>query len=352
MTQVPPRLASVLEGRYRIEAAIGHGGMAHVYRARDLKHQRTVALKVLREEFAASVGAARFLAEIRTTASLQHPHILPLFDSGEADGFLFYVMPYIEGESLADRLAREKQLPVDDAVQIARAVASALDYAHRHGVIHRDIKPANVLLHDGQAVIADFGIALAVEAAGGDRLTATGLSVGTPAYMSPEQIAADSRIGPATDVYALGCVLYEMLAGEPPYTAATVEALVARIVVGNHLPISTLRKSVPSNVAAVVDRSLQAVPADRFPSAQDFAAALGDSRFGETRNAPSLVAGWCAWLLSSSPRSPSSRRSAGRSGLRPHRRPAPSPCCRSRTRVATRRTGTSATGSASRSSPH
>ncbi|HVK00453.1 MAG TPA: serine/threonine-protein kinase, partial [Gemmatimonadales bacterium] len=207
-----PAVAQALSDRYRIEREIGHGGMAIVYLAVDLRHHRKVALKVLRPELAAVIGAERFLAEIRTTANLQHPHILPLHDSGEVQGlqrsFLYYVMPFVEGESLRDRLAREKQLPVADAVQIATEVASALDYAHRHGVIHRDIKPENILLHDGSALVADFGIALALSTAGGTRMTETGLSLGTPHYMSPEQAMGEREITARSDVYALGAVLY------------------------------------------------------------------------------------------------------------------------------------------------
>ena len=215
------RLNAALEGRYRIERELGEGGMATVYLADDIKHERKVALKVLKPELAAIVGAERFLTEIKTTANLTHPHILPLHDSGEADSFLFYVMPFVEGETLRDHINREKQLPVDEAVRIATAVANALDHAHRHKVIHRDIKPANILLQDGEPVVADFGIALAVGAAGGTRLTETGLSLGTPHYMSPEQATGDQTVGPATDTYALGCVLYEMLVGEPPYSGST-----------------------------------------------------------------------------------------------------------------------------------
>ncbi len=226
------RLNAALEGRYRIGHELGKGGMATVYLADDLKHERKVALKVLKPELAAVVGADRFLAEIKTTANLQHPHILPLFDSGEADGLLFYVMPYVGGESLRDRLDREHQLPVDDAVRISTHLAEALDYAHRQGVIHRDIKPANVLLQDGKPVISDFGIALAVDAAGGGRLTETGLSLGTPHYMSPEQATGDTQVGPATDTYALGCVLYEMLVGEPPHTGSTPQAILGKIITG------------------------------------------------------------------------------------------------------------------------
>jgi serine/threonine-protein kinase len=215
MSEAPDRLTAALADRYRLERELGEGGMATVYLAHDLRHDRRVALKVLRPELAAVVGGERFLAEIRTTANLQHPHILPLFDSGSADGFLFYVMPFVEGESLGSRLERERQLPVDQAVRIAVAVAGAIGYAHRHGVIHRDIKPANILLHDGEPVVADFGIALALAHAGTGRLTETGLSLGTPHYMSPEQAAGDRSVDSRSDLYALGSVLYEMLLGEP-----------------------------------------------------------------------------------------------------------------------------------------
>jgi serine/threonine-protein kinase len=233
MSDAVTRLNAALEGRYVIERELGEGGMATVYLADDLKHERKVALKVLKPELAAVVGAERFLAEIKTTANLQHPHILPLFDSGEADNFLFYVMPYVEGESLREKLEREKQLPVGEAVHIAVAIAGALDYAHRHGVIHRDIKPPNILIHEGQPVVADFGIALAVGAAGGARLTETGLSVGTPYYMSPEQATGDVMVGPATDTYAIACVLYEMLVGEPPYLGNTAQAVLGKIISGD-----------------------------------------------------------------------------------------------------------------------
>jgi eukaryotic-like serine/threonine-protein kinase len=218
-------LTSALADRYRLDRELGQGGIATVYLAHDLRHDRNVALKVLRPELSAILGAARFLGEIKTTANLQHPHILSLFDSGEADGLVFYVMPYVEGESLRARLLREKQLPVDEAVRIAREVADALDYAHRHGVIHRDIKPENILLHDGRALVADFGIALAAaRSEGGTRMTETGMSLGTPAYMSPEQAMGEREITARSDVYALGCVLYEMLTGEPPFTGPTALA--------------------------------------------------------------------------------------------------------------------------------
>ena len=218
MPELLGRLQSALADRYRLDREVGAGGMATVYLAEDVRHDRRVALKVLRPELAAVIGAERFLAEIKLTANLQHPHILPLFDSGEADGYLFYVMPFVEGETLRDRLNREKQLPVADAVRITTEVASALDYAHRHGVIHRDIKPENILLHDGQALVADFGIALAASKAGGARMTETGMSLGTPHYMSPEQAMGEREITARSDVYALGAVLYEMLTGEPPFT--------------------------------------------------------------------------------------------------------------------------------------
>jgi eukaryotic-like serine/threonine-protein kinase len=267
-------LSAALADRYRIERELGAGGMATVYLAQDLKHDRKVAIKVLRPELAAVIGAERFLSEIRTTANLQHPHILPLFDSGAADSFLFYVMPFIEGESLRDRLTREKQLPITDAVRIATEVASALDYAHRHNVIHRDIKPENVLLHDGRALVADFGIALAASKAGGTRMTETGMSLGTPAYMSPEQAMGEREITPRSDVYALGCVIYEMLVGEPPFTGPTAQAIVAKVMTTEPVSITSLRKSVPLAVDDAVAVALQKLPADRFATAAEFAAAL------------------------------------------------------------------------------
>src|SRR5687767_4010763 len=249
---VPERLASALSGRYRLERELGAGGMATVYLAEDVKHSRRVAIKVLKPELAAVIGADRFLTEIKTTANLQHPHILPLFDSGEADTYLFYVMPFIEGESLRDRLDRDKQLGVDEAVRIARDVADALDYAHRHGVIHRDIKPANILLHDGRPLVADFGIALAVSAAGGGRMTETGLSLGTPHYMSPEQASAERDLTARSDVYSLGCVLYEMLTGNPPHTGAVVQQIIMKIVTEPAEAVTKYRRAVPPNVAAAV----------------------------------------------------------------------------------------------------
>ena len=279
MSDPVTRLNAALEGRYAIERELGEGGMATVYLADDLKHERKVALKVLKPELAAVVGAERFLAEIKTTANLQHPHILPLFDSGEADSFLFYVMPYVEGETLRNRIDREHQLPVDEAVGIATNVSEALDYAHRKGVIHRDIKPANILLQDGKPIISDFGIALAVGVAGGGRLTETGLSLGTPHYMSPEQATGDQTVGPTTDTYALGCVLYEMLVGEPPYTGSTAQAILGKIIAGKLASATEERASVPGNVDAAIRKALEKLPADRFAVAQDFARALGDQHF-------------------------------------------------------------------------
>jgi len=279
MPEAADRLTAALRDRYRIERELGAGGMATVYLAEDVKHHRKVAVKVLRPELAAVLGAERFVQEIETTAKLQHPHILPLFDSGEADSFLFYVMPYIDGESLRDRLDREKQLSVDESLGIARAVASALDYAHRQGVIHRDIKPANILLHDGQPVVADFGIALAVTAAGGTRITETGLSLGTPHYMSPEQATADRVLDARSDVYSLACVTYEMLAGEPPHTGATVQAVIAKIITDEPAPVTAQRKTVPAHVDAALRTALAKLPADRFASADDFARALADPGF-------------------------------------------------------------------------
>ena len=289
------RLNAALAGRYRVEREVGRGGMATVYLADDIKHERKVALKVLKPELAAVVGAERFLVEIKTTANLQHPHILPLFDSGEADGFLFYVMPLVEGESLRERLDRERQLPVDEAVRIATGVAEALDYAHRHGVIHRDIKPDNVLIHDGQPVISDFGIALAVGVIGGDRLTETGLTPGTPHYMSPEQATGDDAAGPATDTYALGCVLHEMLLGEPPYTGITPQATLGKIISGEPESVTAQRKSVPANVDAAISKALEKLPADRFASAQDFAKALADPGFRHGELAVPGLAGGGPW---------------------------------------------------------
>jgi serine/threonine-protein kinase len=269
-----PSFSEALSDRYLLLRELGAGGMATVYLAEDVKHHRKVAVKVLRAELAAVLGAERFLKEIEVTANLQHPHILPLFDSGVAGSRLFYVMPYIEGETLRVTLNREKQLPVAEAVRIASEAASALDYAHRHGLIHRDVKPENILLHDGRALVADFGIALAVSRAGGARVTETGLSLGTPQYMSPEQATADRDLTPRSDVYALGCVLYEMLTGDPPHTGSTAQAIIAKVVTEAPRPIRPSRSSVPPHIEAAVLTALQKLPADRFATAAEFAAAL------------------------------------------------------------------------------
>src|SRR5512136_3438958 len=244
MADTLERLQRHLEGRYRIERELGRGGMATVFLAADLKHERKVAIKVLDPEVAAAIGPERFLREIATVAKLTHPHILPLFDSGVADGLLFYVMPFVEGESLRDRITREKQLPVDDALRIAREVADALSYAHSRGVVHRDIKPENILLEEGHAVVADFGIARA--AAGAEKLTATGVMVGTPAYMSPEQAAGSRELDGRSDLYSLGCVLYEMLAGQPPFTGPTAESVIFQHLNLTPRPIMELRPAVPA----------------------------------------------------------------------------------------------------------
>ena len=274
MTDLPARLASALADRYRLERELGAGGMATVYLAQDLRHDRQVAIKVLKPDLAAVLGAERFVTEIKTTAALQHPHILPLFDSGTADGFLFYVMPFVEGETLRGKLDRERQLGIEEAVRIAREVADALDYAHRHGVIHRDIKPENILLHDGRATVADFGIALAVSAAAGGRMTETGLSLGTPHYMSPEQATAEREISGRSDLYSLGCVLYEMLTGNPPHMGATAQQIIMKIVTEEAAPVATLRKTVPEHVADAVAQALEKLPADRWETAKAFSEAL------------------------------------------------------------------------------
>ncbi len=301
MVDVLPRLTAALADRYRIEREIGAGGMATVYLAQDIKHDRKVALKVLKPELAAVLGAERFVVEIKTTAALQHPHILPLFDSGEAGGFLYYVMPFIDGETLRAKLDRETQLGVDEAVRIATDVGSALHYAHTHGVIHRDIKPENILLHDGRPMVADFGIALAVSAAAGGRMTETGLSLGTPHYMSPEQATAEKEITARSDVYSLGSVLYEMLAGQPPHLGGSAQQIIMKIIAETPQVVTALRKSVPPNVAAAVAKALEKLPADRFETAKAFAEALGNSAFlpAHTSVARSHVAatGWRRALL-------------------------------------------------------
>ncbi|UCG84836.1 MAG: protein kinase [Gemmatimonadota bacterium] len=274
MTEILERLRTALADRYDVERELGEGGMAIVFLAHDVKHERHVAIKVLRPELAASLGADRFLREIKIAAKLTHPHILPLYDSGEAEGLLFYVMPFVEGESLRDLLDREQQLPLEDAVRIAREVAGALAQAHSHGIIHRDIKPENVMLSGGHAVVADFGIARALSAAGGDNLTQTGMAVGTPAYMSPEQAAGDPNLDGRSDVYSVGCMLYEMLVGQIPFTGPNAQAIMARHTMDAVTPPSIMRQSVPVELEDVILRALEKAPADRFRTAGDFADAL------------------------------------------------------------------------------
>ena len=284
------RLTAALADRYRIERELGQGGMATVYLAHDIKHARRVALKVLKPELAAVIGAERFLVEIKTTASLQHPHILSLFDSGSADGFLYYVMPFIDGETLRAKLDRETQLGVAEAVKIATDVADALHYAHTNGVIHRDIKPENILLANGRPMVADFGIALALSAAAGGRMTETGLSLGTPHYMSPEQATAEKDISARSDVYSLASVLYEMLAGQPPHLGGSAQQIIMKILAEPAQPVTMHRKAVPPNVAAAIAQSLEKLPADRLESAAAFARALGDPAFRAANSAGSVDA--------------------------------------------------------------
>ncbi len=267
-------LTTALAGRYRLERELGSGGMATVYLAEDVRHRRQVAIKVLHPELSAILGPERFLKEIELTAGLQHPHILPLFDSGSAEGLLYYVMPLVEGETLRARLERERQLPISDTVQIASEVADALQYAHGRGIVHRDIKPENILLQNGHALVADFGIALAVQQAGGSRMTQTGLSLGTPQYMSPEQAMGERSVDARTDIYSLGAVTYEMLAGQPPFTGPNAQAIVAQVLTSEPPRPSTYRKSVPAHVDAAVETALAKLPADRFATARELADAL------------------------------------------------------------------------------
>lgn len=308
MTELIDHLRAALSHRYAIHRELGHGGMATVYLADDPKHQRQVAIKVLRPELSASLGTQRFLREIAIAAQLQHPNILMLIDSGDVDGALYYVMPFVDGESLRDRLERETQLPIEEAIRLAGEVADGLSYAHRHGVVHRDIKPENILLTGGHAVIADFGIARAVSAAGTDKLTETGLALGTPLYMSPEQASGAGPVDARADIYALGCVVYEMLGGGPPFTGSTSQAVMARHLTDAPPPLRTVRSTVPVGVEEVINRALAKVPADRFASADEFAQALTQGlskvavaaprrraiavRLALALAVPAMVAGW------------------------------------------------------------
>lgn len=280
MGELPADLQTALADRYAIEGVLGHGGMATVYRALDLKHNRTVAVKVLRPELAATLGTERFLREITIAAQLNHPHILPLFDSGEAGGSLFYVMPLVEGESLLDRLAREKQLSVDEALAITRHVAAALSYAHRAGILHRDIKPANILLSEGEAVVADFGIARAISTAATGQITETGMAIGTPQYMSPEQASGAAELDGRSDIYSLGCVLYELLIGQPPFTGPTAQSIIHQHLAVPARPVRALRTTVPEAVEQALERALAKIPADRFTTASQFVEALSGSGAG------------------------------------------------------------------------
>jgi serine/threonine protein kinase/Flp pilus assembly protein TadD len=274
MSALADRLRTALAGRYAVEREVGRGGMATVYLAHDIKHDRQVALKVLHPELAASLGPERFLREIKVAARLNHPHIVPLHDSGQAGELLYYVMPYVEGESLRQRLGREKQLSLDDALDIARDVAAALDYAHRQGVVHRDIKPENVMMHEGEALVTDFGIAKAVTAAANENLTQTGSAVGTPAYMSPEQAAGEAELDGRSDVYSLGCMVYEMLAGSAPFTGPTAQAIITKRFTEPPPSLRMARSTIPEAVDAAVTRALAKVPADRFATAAQFGHAL------------------------------------------------------------------------------
>src|SRR5688572_27731739 len=283
---VTDRIRSALADRYHIEREIGAGGMATVYLARDVKHDREVALKVLRPDLSAVIGTERFLSEVKISARLDHPHILTLIDSGEADGMLYYVLPYVRGESLRGKLNREKQLGVDEALSITKQVASALDYAHAQGVVHRDIKPENILLHEGLAVLADFGIALAVKEAGGNRLTETGLSLGTPQYMSPEQATGDRALDRRSDIYSLAAVFYEMIAGEPPVTGATAQAMIAKLLTERPVKLRVVRDTLPVAMERATEKALSKVPADRFGSAGDFVRALSVAESSEQKRWP------------------------------------------------------------------
>ncbi len=274
MADILDRLKAALADRYRVDRELGSGGMATVYLAEDLKHRRNVAIKVLLPELAAAIGTERFLREREITAGLTHPHILPLLDSGEADGLLFYVMPYVAGESLRDRLEREGQLPLVDALKIAGEVADALGSAHRHNIIHRDIKPENILLEEGHAVVADFGVARAITAERRSRITETGITLGTPAYLSPEQAAGERESDGRSDVYALGCVLYEMLVGQPPFTGPTAESIAHQQLVAQPPAVTVIRPAVPDDVVNTLEKALAKAPADRYQTAEELAEAL------------------------------------------------------------------------------
>src|SRR5688572_27813777 len=277
MTGLMERIQRVLSTRYVIERELGHGGMAVVYLARDVRHDRPVAIKVFRSDVGDATGAERFQREIRLLARLQHPHILPLYDSGTTGETSYFVSPFIEGETLRERLKRERQLPVDEAVRLAIEVCDALDFAHSRGVVHRDIKPENILLHDGHAVVADFGIARAIRRTVGEWTTAAGMSVGSPAYMSPEQASGELQIDGRADIYSLACVLYEMLAGQPPFTGRSAHMILVARLTSTATPVSELRAEVPPGLSAALSRALARAPGDRFPTASQFSSALAES---------------------------------------------------------------------------
>lgn len=283
MNDVIDKVRDALVDRYALDQEIGSGGMAIVYLATDIKHDRRVALKVLRPELAAAIGAERFLREIQIVAKLNHPHILPLYDSGEEKGFLYYVMPFVEGESLRDRLSREKQLPVDDVLKYASETSDALEYAHKQNVVHRDIKPENILLEEGHAVITDFGIAKAISAAGGENLTATGMAVGTPAYMSPEQAIGSGDIDSRSDIYSLGCVIYEMFAGQAPFIGPTVESIINQHLTSDPPEVTKIRSAIPVDISDVLARAMEKAPADRYQSANQFTEALITASYSEPK---------------------------------------------------------------------
>ena len=280
MSGLSDRVRLALQDRYSIDREIGQGSAAVVFQAEDRKHHRLVAIKVLRPEVAAEIGVDRFVREIETVARLAHPHILPLFDSGEADGLPYFVMPFVPGESLRDRILREQQLPVEDAMEIARNVASALGYAHSHGIVHRDIKPANILLAGGHAIVADFGVARAISAAIDGDAERQGEMFGTPLYMSPEQLTGSSRLDGRSDLYSLGCVLYEMLAGHPPFQGRTTEEVRAQHLLDTPPSIASLGRDIPAEVDETLRRLLAKVPADRFATAEQLADGLPEHRQG------------------------------------------------------------------------
>jgi serine/threonine-protein kinase len=290
MTDQVSQLNTALAGRYEVESELGTGGMATVYLAEDLKHDRKVAIKVLRPDITAAIGRGRFLREIQIVARLNHPHILPLYDSGEVEGLLLYVMPLVQGESLRERLKRDSVLSIEDAVSVTRDVAEGLAYAHGRGVVHRDIKPGNILIEDEHAMVTDFGIALAVSAAGAERITETGVYLGTPEYMSPEQAAGEKDLDGRSDQYSLACVLYEMLTGQPPFVGPSARAIVARHLTDPAPPLATVRPDVGVGVQEAIARALTKLPVDRFETIEDFVEGLAAEHTSQSPSAPRSIA--------------------------------------------------------------